>query len=316
MSATVDRLTHLGVPAAFHEELMERRAPRFHTLLNLTIILGSLAIAVAALIAWSRYVDAAARNAAEAAQALLYDSDVGAESLGLILTALLGAGWLCGTITWRRGSESARNAWAADIVHEPAKHKAITNWLIRHIITRYTRSAVSADDFLDSLGRGVVRDLRFSASVMLALTIALGILIPARVSYATAAVTVDRSVLPFYRDAVRPFTSVTAVVSGCPNLPKDGNTLVYRLRFPAGDEANVGAWRAYSTNWLAALETIAAALPTSATHVRFTNAIGTPPVSPECLKEFGHKEGTDGIARVLRLLAVSDAEKKQLMTLL
>lgn len=315
MSATVDRLTHLGVPAAFHEGLMARRAPRFHTLLNLTIILCSLAVAVGALIAWSGYVDAAARNAAEAAHALLYDSDIGAESLGLILTALLGAGWLCGTMTWRRGSESARNAWAADIVHEPAKHKAISNWLIRQIIRRYTRSAVSADDFLDSLGRGVVRDLRFSAIAMFALTIALGILIPARVSYATDSVTVDRSLLPLYRDTVRPVSSVTAVVSGCPNLPKDGNTLVYRLRFPGGDEANIGAWRAYSTSWLAALEAIAAALPTSATRVRFTNAIGTPPLSPDCLKEFGNKEGTGGIDRLLRLLAVSDAEKKKLMTL-
>jgi hypothetical protein len=115
MTAIVDtRLTYLGVPAAFHTELMARRAPRFHTLLHLTIILASLAATIAALVAWSRYVDAAALDAAKAAGALLYDSDIGAESLGLILTVLLGAGWLCGAITWRRGSESARNGWAAD----------------------------------------------------------------------------------------------------------------------------------------------------------------------------------------------------------
>jgi hypothetical protein len=86
-----------------------RRAPRFHTLVHLTIILASIAAAVAAIIAWSRHVDTAADDAAKAAQALLYDSDIGAESLGLILTVLFAAAWLCASITWRRGSESARN---------------------------------------------------------------------------------------------------------------------------------------------------------------------------------------------------------------
>ena len=141
---------------------MARRAPRFHTLLHLTIILASIAASVVAMAAWSRYVAAAAQDAAKAAHAILYDSDIGAESLGLILTVLFAAGWLCGAVTWRRGSESARNGWAADIMHEPAKHKAITDWLWRQMIRRYTKAAVSADDFLDRLGRGVVRDLRFA----------------------------------------------------------------------------------------------------------------------------------------------------------
>jgi hypothetical protein len=132
MMAIIDsRLTHLGVPAAFHAELMARRAPRFHTLLHLAIILASMAAAVAAMVAWSRYVDAAAQAAAKTAHAILYDSDIGAESLGLILTSLLAAGWLCGAITWRRGSDSARNGWATDLKHEPAKHKAIADWLWR-----------------------------------------------------------------------------------------------------------------------------------------------------------------------------------------
>jgi hypothetical protein len=86
------RLTLLGVSAAFNAEPMARRAPRFHTLLHLTIILASLAATVAALAAWSGYIDAAALDAAKAAHALRYGSDIGAESLGLIFTALLGGG--------------------------------------------------------------------------------------------------------------------------------------------------------------------------------------------------------------------------------
>jgi hypothetical protein len=131
------RLTYLGVPVAFHSGIVARRAPRFHTLVHLTIILASIAAAVAAITAWSRHVDTAADDAAKEAHALLYDSDIGAESLGLILTVLFAAGWLCGLITWRRGSENARSGWAADLLHEPAKNKAITDWLWRQMIRRH-----------------------------------------------------------------------------------------------------------------------------------------------------------------------------------
>ena len=243
MTATVNnRLSHLGVPAAFHAPLMVRRAPRFHTHLHLSIVLISIAAAVAAMAAWSRHIAAASEDAAKAARAILSDSDIGAEALGLILTALLAAGWLCGSITWRRGSESARNGWAADLLHEPAKNKAITDWLWRHMIRRYTGSAVSADDFLDRLGRGIVHDLRFAVLGMLALTAALGTALPASMSYATIATVVDQPVLPVAWDDVRPIAGVTAVITGCPKLPKDGNPLIYRLRFADGAEANLGAW--------------------------------------------------------------------------
>ena len=139
--------------------MVARRAPRFHTLVHLTIILASIAAAVAAITAWSQHVETAADEAAKAAHAVLYDSDIGAESLGLILTVLFAAGWLCGSITWRRGSENARSGWAADLVHEPAKNKAITDWLWRQMIRRHTDGAVNADDFLDRVSGGVVSDL-------------------------------------------------------------------------------------------------------------------------------------------------------------
>jgi len=314
MTAIINsRLTHLGVPAAFHAQLVTRRAPRFHNLIHLIIILASIAAAVAAMTAWSRYVAAAAHEAAEVAHATLYDSDIGAESLGLLLTVLFAAGWLCGAITWRRGSENARNGWAADLMHEPAKHKAITDWLWRQMIRRYTGLASSADDFLDLLGRGISRDLRFATFGLLLLTAALGGALPARVSFATDAAITDHPVLPLAQDAVRPIASAAAVISGCPSLPKDGNTLVYRLRFADGAEANLGAWQSVTGSRLVALETIAARLPAGAIRERFANPIGSDPLSADCLKTFGRKEGADGIVRLLQLLSVSDAEKKGLI---
>jgi hypothetical protein len=307
-----NRLINLGVPAAFHAQIMTRRAPRLHTLLHLTIILASIAAGVAAIVVWSRHVDTAAQDSARAAHSLLYDSNIGAEALGLLLTALLAAGWLCGAITWRRGSESARSGWAADLMHEPAKNRAISDWLWRQMIRRYAKQAFTADDFLDRLGRGMARDLRFGAFGMLVLTAALGCALPARVSYATAATITDHPLLPFAQDAVRPVATVTAVISGCPNLPKDGNTLVYRLGFADGTEANVGAWHSFAGGSFTALEAIAARLPAGAVRVRFANPIGSNPLSADCLKAFGRKEGAGGIARLLRLLSVSDSERKDL----
>jgi hypothetical protein len=67
---------------------------------------------------------------------------------------------------------------------------------------------------------------------------------------------------------------------------------------------------------LAALEAIAIRLPATAAPERFSNPIGSAPLSVECLKAFGSNEGANGIVRLLRLLAVSDAEKKGLTGLL
>jgi len=304
------RLAHLGVPERFQSEIAARRAPRFHILVHLAIILASLGAAVAAIVVWSRYVAAAALEAARSAHALLYDSDFGAESLGLILTVLFAAGWLCGAITWRRGSEGARNGWAADLMHEPAKNKAVTDWLWRQMIRRYAGAADSADDFLDRLGKGVARDLRYAALAMLVLTAGLGAALPARLSYATAAGIAELPVLPLARSTVRPVAAVASVISGCPKLPKDGNTLVYRVRFEDGAEANLGSWSSLSGSRIAALEAIEARLPAGVTRNRFFNVIGSDPMSAECLKEFASKEGPDGPERLLRLLSLSGPKRR------
>ncbi len=291
MSGNATRLAHLGVPAAFHASIALRRAPRFHTLLHLTIILASVAAGVAAIVAWSRYVAAAAEVAAKAAHALLYDSDIGAGPLGLIFTAIFLAGWLCGAIAWRRGSESTRNGWAADLMQEPAKHKAITDWLWRQMIRRHTGAAVSADDFLDRLGAGLVRDIRLAALAMLALTVVLGAAVPARISYATGTAITDRPIPPLAPGTVRPVASATAVISGCPNLPKDGNTLIYRLRFTGGAEANLGSWRPLVGSRLPAFESIATQLPAGAKMERFSNPMGSNPLASECIEALGRQVG-------------------------
>jgi hypothetical protein len=145
---------------------------------------------------------------------------------------------------------------------------------------------------------------------MLALTLVLGAVVPARISYATETAITDRPVLPLARGAVRPIAGAAAVVSGCPSLPKDGNTLVYRLRFADGVEANLGSWWPVTGSHLAALETIAARLPAGAARERFINPIRSDPLAPECVKTFAGQVDVDGLTRLLRLLAVSDAERK------
>jgi hypothetical protein len=122
------RLVHLGIPQAVHAGIAERSPPRGHSLIHAAIVLGSIGLAVLALIAWSRFVAAIAERAAQTVCAQMYDSDLGLESLGGLFTVLLAAGWLCGWLTRRRGSEAARNAMAFDLMHEPAKNKAVTDF--------------------------------------------------------------------------------------------------------------------------------------------------------------------------------------------
>lgn len=309
-TAAARRLAQLGVPAEFHAEIEARRPPRFHILAHLTIILASIALAVAAIVAWSRYVAVAGRDAASASHALLYDSDIGAESLGLLFATLFAGGWLCGSITWRRRSESARNGWAVDLIHEPAKNKAITDWVWRQMINRHTRGAIGADEFLDRLGAGMVRDLRSAFFVSLGLTAALGLMFPAHISFATDTAITDRPVLPFSRDIVKPIANATTVITGCPVLPKEGSTLVYRLIFPDGTDANIGAWQALSESRLVALEAIAARLPAQIVRERFSNPIGSAPLAEECIKAYGVDD--NGTHRLLQLLTPSESEKRAL----
>jgi hypothetical protein len=283
-TAAINRLTQLGVAPAFHAAIAARRAPRLHGLVYLAIVLVAIAASVAALVGWSRYVAAEAHVAAVGAHARLYNSDIGAGSLGLLLTTLLAAGWLCGTITWRRGSENARNGWAADLLHEPARHKAVTNWLWRQMVRRHTDGAVSPDDFLDRLGGGMVRDLRRASMVMIVMTAGLTVAVPARISFATPTVLSQRPLLPFAEHSVWPVTSAIAIISGCPDLPKTGVTLIYTLRFADGWEANLGGWQPLGGNRLDSLEAVATQLAPAIMSERFSNPINSKPLTRECLR--------------------------------
>jgi hypothetical protein len=236
-----------------------------HGLVHLAIVLVAIAASVAALVGWSRYVAPEAHIAAVGAYARLYGSDFG--SLDLLLTTLLAAGWLCGTITWRRGSENVRNGF--DLLHEPARHKAVTNWLWRQMVRRHTDGAVSADAFLDRLGAGMVRDLRRASMVMIVMTAGLTVAVrPHLVRKPT--VLSHRPLLPFAEHSVWFVSSAIAIISGCPDLPKAGVTLTYTLRFADGWEANLGGWQPLGGNRLDGLEAVATRLPPAIMSERFS----------------------------------------------
>lgn len=311
-SNAMRRLAHLGVPSAFHADIIVRRAPRFHNLLHVVIVLVSIAASVLAVMSWSRYVDGAAKDAAHRAHARLYDSDIGAGALGLLFAALCAGGWLCGSVTWRRGSESARNGWAADLLHEPVKNKAITDWLWRRMVRRHVGAAASANAFLDNLGRGMVRDLRRATLVMTGVTAGLAVAVPARISFATPSTVTDQSMPLVAQETVRFMAKAVAVVSGCPDLPKSGVTLIYKVRFADGAEPNLGDWQPLVGGRLDALEAIAVHLPPTIARERFSNPIMSKALTSQCLEAFAQGQGPGGMMRLLHLLAVSDAESKAL----
>ena len=50
--------------------------------------------------------------------------------------------------------------------------------------------------------------------------------------------------------------------------------------------------------------------------ILITNPIGSDPLAADCLRAIGGEAGANGIARLLQLLAVSEAERKKLKGLL
>ena len=308
----IARLLHLGVPQAFQFSIADRPRPRFHILTHAAVILVSIGLAVLAMVAWSRLVDHAAEIAAQAAAACLYNSDLGLESLGGLFTVLFGSGWLCAWLTRRRGSEIARNGTAYDLIHEPAKNKAIVDQLWRWMIVRHRTAAQGAEDFLDRLTGGLGRYLRIAALGSLAATIVLAWMLPAHYSLTMDGRIEDHPLLPWSPLLYRPFGSATTVTTGCPVLPRDGSTLIYRVLFADGTEADLGSWRVLAGDQLAALEQIASHLPSGIGYERFSNPIGNTPLNPDCLRRFGGEPGSNRMARLVTLLALTEAEKVSL----
>jgi hypothetical protein len=304
----IARLTHLGIPQPFQKAIAVRAPPRGHTLMHLAIVLISIGLAVLALILWSRYIAAAAEVAARGAGAELFNSDLGLESIGGLLTVLFAAGWLCSSIARHRGSEGARNATAYDLVHEPAKNKAITDRLWRWMIARHLPAARDADDFLDRLAGGMVHHCKWAALSSLALTIFLSCFVSAHYAWATRSAIEDHRLLPWPQTFSQPLETAVALTTGCPVLPRDGGTLIYSLFFADGTEVEVGSWQAVQGDLLDALGKIDSRLAPGIASKRFSNPIGSAPLHPDCLQQFGG--GTpEGIERLLKLLRVTSTEK-------
>jgi hypothetical protein len=310
------RLAYLGIPQGFHAAIAERAPPRGHSLMHAAIILSSIGLAVLALVGWSRYVAVVAESAAEAAGAQLFDSDLGLESLGGLLTVLFAAGWLCSWLTQRRGSETARNGTAYDLIHEPAKNKAITDRVWRWMVARQLPKAQDANDFLDRLAGGMVRYLRRAALGSLAVTIILFWFVPAHYYWATDNAIEDHRLLAWSQPSSRSFLSAITVTTGCPTLARDGSTLVYSIHFSDGTDADLGSWQPVRGERLDALEKIASHLPPGIAHQRFSNAIGSAPLEADCLHQFAGPPDSERTTRLLKLLNVTAVEKASLRGLL
>jgi hypothetical protein len=137
-------------------------------------------------------------------------------------------------------------------------------------------------------------------------------LLPAHYSLATASLIEDQRLLPWPQKSLLPLDTAKSVTSGCPVLPREGSTLVYSVHFANGTDADLGSWKALRGNPLAAIEEIAAHMPSGIPNQRFSNPIGNDPLNPDCLRQFGSEPDSIGIARLFKLLGVTDVEQSSL----
>ena len=172
------------------------------------------------------------------------------------------------------------------------------------MVARHVSTARNGDDFLDQLAANIVHYLRRAALGAFAVTVLLSWMLPAHYSWTTDTAIKDQQLLFWPRTSARPLNSALTLTTGCPVLPHDGSTLIFSVHFSDGSDADLGSWQAVRGDRLAALEKISSQLP-NVTHIRFSNAIHSTPLDPNCLIEFGGPLGTERANRLSKLLRVN-----------
>jgi hypothetical protein len=312
----LERLDHLGVPEAIRPAIAVRQRPKFQTLLPLAIVLGAIATAIGALVLWSSQLHSIAAHDAEAAGALLYDSDFGPGEVALIFAVLFLAGWLLALLFGKFGVEAARDRWAHDMIVQPAKYRAAVDAVWRFTIARHGRSGSNAEAFLDQLASGLTRDLAFAACAVIMLATILTLAFPAHVAFATRDLIADRPIISaFGAGTTHKLASAASLTTGCANFAKQGEVLRFHVDFVDGASVELGGWTpvaSVTAAQISALEILAARMPPGIPKARWRDIAGRSQLQAACIREKAQTAGADGIARLERLLHINKEERAAL----
>lgn len=308
----VEWLASLGVPAAFHDAIID--APTGWLIaaggvvLGLGMVAGAIGATVAAFFWLDGHVHAQAMALAQQTGATLIHVNVGIGPL-LLMFGLLGLmGWAGGNLSGRYRVNGFPSS-AASMINKPPPPgftRTATRWVLSGSVRRAAAKAASVEAFLLAMVGDQARRWGIGAAVLLAPAVVLTVLETNNYWVAGPSGIIEHRLLPPFSSRTYDLASATALITGCNHTDK-GEYLHYDLEFASGASFNLGNAKGVSGRSAPAVEQIDAKLERAIHHQRWSH-LDRDPVHPACLRYWGAQLGQFGQGRLAKMLRLTPQE--------
>jgi hypothetical protein len=315
--ARIDWLQELGVPAAFHDAIVQandRRTAPGGSLLGVGVIAGvPVGLAAAAMLLHLLSVNARAVALADVTEATLIHVG-GAVGPIILLFSLIGFLGLLALLfdlpglagRYRAGPFPSR---AAAMLSAPPPRQSLTRraalWMLSGSVRRAAASSATAQDFVRAAAAHQVR--KWALYGLLASTPAIVLTIIESNTFWVAGpsgIAEHRMLPPFSPARRHDLSEAAAVTTGCSDA---GNRLIYEIQLASGERFDLGSARPAGGSKIAAIEAIDARLGRNIEHRRWSH-LDRNAASPDCLRAWAARFDADGPRRLAGLLRLSIEE--------
>jgi hypothetical protein len=313
--ARVEWLTDLGVPAAYHDAIIDSSSGWKSQASTVAVGIGAVAVVIG--VTWAAFngldslVHAKAIELAHQTGATLMYVNVGIGPLILLFGLIALMGWLSGALSRLRGAKGFPKSAAAGI-NRPPPHGYIrvgTRWLLAGSVRRAASRTTTVEAFLRTMTADMSRRWGIAAVVLLAPAIAMTVIETDHFWVAGPSGIVEHRLLPPFSSRTYDLASATALTTGCNHTDK-GEYLHYDLDFASGASFNLGNAEGVAGRSAPALEQIDTKLDRAIQHRRWSH-LDRDPVHPACLRFWGAQLGQFGQGRLVKMLRLTPEEQRR-----
>jgi hypothetical protein len=313
-NARVAWLTKLGVPAPFHDAIIDApndwRSAGGGAIIGVVMVVVVIGVMVAAFMGLNAYVNARATAVAAETAALLVYVDVGLGPLVLLFALIALMGW-AGSAAAQHHRVNGFPSSAASMLNEPPKQSGnLVRWLMLGLLTgpvrRAAREATTVDAFLLAMAGRMVRPWRIAAIVLLPPAVALTALETNSFWVAGLSGIEDHRMFPPLYSRHYDIGDAKTLTTGCDHID-DNDWFIYKISLPDGEEFNLGRAVAVEGTTLVAIEAIDVKFGS-----RFEHRLWEAParaardsLAPLCLGHWVKQFDSDGRRRLAKLLHVT-----------
>jgi hypothetical protein len=313
--ARVEWLTALGVPAAYHDAIIDAPGSAKNYVVSTVLGIGAVAVVIGVTIGaffWlDSYVHAQAMALARQTGATLINVNVGIGPLLLMFGLIAVTGWAGLALSARRKGEAFLGSAASGINRPPPPSfvRTCIRWIFGVSVRRAARRATTAEGFLRAMVNDMTRIWRTIAIVALVPGVVLTVIETDHFWVAGPSGVIEHRLLPPFTSRSYELASATALETGCNHTDKT-ESLHYDVQFASGDWFGLGGAVAVAGRSAAALEQIDAKLNRAIPHQRWSH-LDRDPVHPACLRYWGAQFGQFGQQRLAKLLRMTPEEQRR-----